>query len=518
MAATLDARIRLDSAQFSGGLNRVLRETNSAVGRMSAQFGTLRNVLGAGLVGSYATGFLSDIMAATMQAEKLKMALSATSGSSLLGAKQFEDVRNLSADIGLEVESAAKAMLQFQSAGMSSAESMTAIKSGWNAILSTGGGAGEFSRFSVALQQLSNSPKVLQEEINQLREALPTTAKLMKEAFGTTRAEEIQKLNISGREFVQTLLSAMEKLPQMGDTMEKQIGRTRAKVNALLADIGQSMKLGVEAGGGGINAILDATMAARRFQFDLLEKMTGGDPDKRRALEAMAVKILEIQKQADQRKAKALEDDAKDAASKNKSIEQGKTLAKVFGKFNDIIKETAASSRELAAALDFEDRMRAFTDQEAANAFEASLDRTRAELGDRMKAKREREAEARGEAFNEFVGPQQMGDDEREDWRQRVQRAGMNRSERKAARREEREQEENIRKAADRKTREQMREIKEENRKRAFDDLKNNKFPNEEATKQKLKDANRKAAEEAVKGSAQTLVDILDILKTLATA
>ena len=63
-----------------------------------------------------------------------------------------------------------------------------------------------------------------------------------------------------------------------------------------------------------------------------------------------------------------------------------------------------------------------------------------------------------------------------------------------------------------------MREIKEENRKNAFDDLKNNKFPNEEATKRKLKDANRKAAEEAVKGAAQTLVDIRDILKTLATA
>jgi hypothetical protein len=250
----------------------------------------------------------------------------------------------------------------------------------------------------------------------------------------------------------------------------------------------------------------------------LLEKLMGGDPENRRAEEAMAVKILEILKQSKDAKIADAEAETKAAASKNKSIEQGKTLAKVFGKFNDIIKATAASARELNAALDFEDRMRAFTDQENFEAKWAMEDDIRAKVTDGMRNKRQRGAEARAEAFNEFAGPQQMGDDEREDWRRRVEQAGMSRSDRKAARREERDQEENIRKAADRKTREQMREIKEENRKNAFDDLKNNKFPNEEATKRKLKDANRKAAEEAVKGAAQTLVDIRDILKTLATA
>jgi hypothetical protein len=157
-------------------------------------------------------------------------------------------------------------------------------------------------------------------------------------------------------------------------------------------------------------------------------------------------------------------------------------------------------------------------DQEAANDFQASLDKTRGEVGDSIMDKRRRDAEKRADAFNEFTGPQQMGDDEREDWRRRVEQAGMNRSDRKAARREERDQEENIRKAADRKTREQMREIKEEERKKAFDNAKQGKFFNEEATKKQLKELNRKSAEEAVKGAAKTLVDIRDILKTLATA
>ena len=145
MAATLDARIRLDSSQFSGGLNRAMRETNVAVGKMSAQFGTLRNVLAGGALGSFAVGWAGDIMAAGMQAEKLQAAMAATAGDAGIGRKNLESVRALAGNIGLEVQAAAKSMIQFQSAGMSSAEALKTISAGYNAILSTGGGANAFS-------------------------------------------------------------------------------------------------------------------------------------------------------------------------------------------------------------------------------------------------------------------------------------------------------------------------------------------------------------------------------------
>lgn len=486
---------------------------------MSAQFGTLKNVLAGGLVGSATATFFSDIMAATMQAEKLQAALSATTGSKLLGERQFEQVRNMSADIGLNVESAARSMIQLQSAGMSAAESMRLIKAGFNAVASSGGGSEEFKRVAYGMQQVLSAGRFLQEDINIIREALPTAGKLMQEAFGANRAEDLQKLNISTREFVSGLIVAMEKLPQMGDTLEKQIGRTQAKWQALLADLGKSFKIGVGAGSGGADALLDLTMEARKVQFDFIERLSGGDPEKRRALEAMAAKIKEIQKESELAKAKELEDAAKDAAAKNKSVEQGKTLAKVFGKFNDIIKATAASARELNAALDFEDRMRAFTDQEAANAFEASLDETRRKTGEAIKSKRDAADQAR---LDEFQGRADAGDmlnaQAQEIWREKVARAGMTRGERKAERASEREQERNIRKAADKQTREDMRKEREEARKRQFDDLKNNKFFDEEGTKRRLRDQNRKEASDAVKKSAITLGEIRDILKTLATA
>lgn len=518
MAATLDARIRLDSSQFSGGLNRAIRETNAAVGRMSAQFGSLRNVLAGGMVGAFATQLVGDLMSAAVQAENLQTSLSATTGSKSMGERQFQQIKQLAGDIGLGIDKAAKAMIQFQSAGMSSAQSIQTIKAGYNAILSTGGGAEEFSRFAVAIQQLRSSPKPLQEEINQLREALPTTAKLMQEAFGASRAEDLQKLGISGREFVDVLLDAMQKLPQIGDTMQKQMGRFQQQINDFKAELGKAAMPAANLGMGLVTTLLQGTQVISDAAAEALARALGYDVEgmKRRelaqqeqtaALEEQKKKMSEIAAQKEKDKTQA----EKDAASKDKSIEQGKTLAKVFGKFNEILKDTAKSAREVAFSLEFEESMRAHEYQRRVNALVKELD----EVDKETKAK---EAEARGEAFNDFVGPQQMGDDEREDWRQRVQRAGMNRSERKAARDADRQEREDIRKAADRKTREQMREIKEEERKKAFDNAKQGKFLNEEATKRQLKELNRKSAEHAVKGAAKTLVDIRDILKTLATA
>jgi tape measure domain-containing protein len=509
----------LDSSQFSGGLNRAMRETNAAVGRMSAQFRSLKDILVGGAVGSFAVNIVGDMMQAAMQAEKLEAALSATTGNKLIGQQQMTDVKKLAAEIGLGVEKAAKTMIQFQSAGMGAADSMRFIKAGFNAVVATGGGDEEFKRVAYGIQQVLSAGRFLQEDINIIREALPTAGKLMKETFGANRAEDLQKLGISTREFVSGLVAAMEKLPQVGDTMLKQISRFQIGLDEMKATLGETLMPAAGQTMSGISGLLQALKWVGQELGDALFALqTGEDPFAVRAETAARAKIAELVQKEKEALAAKNEQATKDEASKNKSIEQGKTLAKVFGKFNDIIKETAVSSRELAAALDFEGRMRAFTDQEASNAFEASLDKTRAELDQSIKDKRSRDAEKRGEAFNDFVGPQQMGDDEREDWRQRVQRAGMNKSERRAARDADRQEKEDIRKAADRKTREQMQEIKKNEREKSFENAKQGKWLNEEATRRKLKDANRKSAEEAVKGAAQTLTDIKDILNKLATA
>ena len=113
MGATLDARLRLNSAEFSGGLNKAVREANFAVGKMSAQFSSLRNIFGAGAVGAFGTQLFQSVFTATAEAEKLQAAMSATMGSAVLGKAVLGDVRKLAGDIGLDVRDAARAMIQF---------------------------------------------------------------------------------------------------------------------------------------------------------------------------------------------------------------------------------------------------------------------------------------------------------------------------------------------------------------------------------------------------------------------
>jgi len=223
--------------------------------------------------------------------------------------------------------------------------------------------------------------------------------------------------------------------------------------------------------------------------------------------------------------------------NKNK-VEQEKQATNELAKQRDLMAEMAnIQGNEAASQQEFNDALKSTAEKvqsilgdkfkdRTGNLQQQQIDAIGQGIGPRQLTDQDRElmeaaaaeSDRLAEAKGQGIGRQQMSDDERDMWREQVARQGMGRSERKSERRANRELDENIRKAADKKTRDQMREIKDEQRKKAFDDIKQNKFFNEEATKKNLKDLNRKSAEEAVKKSAATLTDIRDILKTLATA
>lgn len=515
MAATLDARLRLDSSQFSGGMDRALREANSFTGKLSAQFATLKNLAIGGAVGSFATDFVGGIMQATMEAEKLKAALTATTGNKMLGVAAFEDVKKLSGEIGLDVQDAAKAMIQFQSAGMSAADSLNAIKAGFNAIVSTGGGSNEFGRFAVAIQQLRNSPKPLQEEINQLREALPTTAKLMKEAFGANRAEDLQKLGISGKQFVNTLVEAMEKLPQIGDTMEKRIGRLKVKWKDLATSLGERLEPATTAAMTGAGWLLDVSKKAQQLSDDAIDKVFGGELATRRKQEEQLTQFLKNLEATKHKQKEVLDEELRANDVRNQSISKGTQLSLVMNKVAGTINRLGDEFRRTnIAAEQFADAMQRAADSERDAVWQASLDATRAQLSDSIMAKRERQAEA----DNTFVGPRQQSPEEANAWRELARREAMTKEDRRSFRQQQREEKENFRKAADRKSRDEFREEQRKARERAFDDQKNGKFFDAEGTRRSIREKNRAEAEQARKDGNQILKDIWTELKRLATA
>jgi len=330
MAATLDASLRLDSSQFTSGLSGAMKDTNAAVSKMSASFAMLKNIAIGGAIGSAFVAAAKDIAATYIEAEKLQNALKATAGSDILGMQQYEQLKTLSSEIGLNIGVAAKATLQLQAAGMSAANAFKTIRTLQNAIASGGGGSEELSRFIYGLQQLYASPKPLAEELGQLKEALPVTAKLLTQAFGSARAEDLQKLNLSGKQVAETLLKMAESMPKMERGLGGQIDAIKAKFDSLKEMTGEKSSGFTKMLAGGLSASLDYIIKkqneikANEEAFSL--KFLGSsvaieDEDQRKLLRA-----LDRQKKAEADSLKAAEERKKLQDSLDKGNEKNREL------------------------------------------------------------------------------------------------------------------------------------------------------------------------------------------------
>ena len=330
MAATLDASLRLDSSQFTSGLGNAMKSTNSAVSKMSSSFAMLKNIAIGGAIGSAFIGIAKDIGATYIEAEKLQNALKATSGSDILGMQQYEELKKLSSEIGLNMSVAAKATLQLQAAGMSAADAFKTIRTLQNAIASGGGGSEELGRFIYGLQQLYASPKPLAEELGQLKEALPVTSKLLREAFGSARAEDLQKLNLSGKQVAETILKMAEAMPKMTRGLGGQIDAIKAKFETLKEMAGEQSSGTTKGIAGGLSSFLDyiikkqKEIQANEDAFYL--KAAGGDPRVEDEDQRKLLRALDRQKKAEADLLKAAEERAKLQEKLDKGNQENREL------------------------------------------------------------------------------------------------------------------------------------------------------------------------------------------------
>lgn len=282
---------------------------------MSSSFAMLKNIAIGGAIGSAFVGIAKDIGATYIEAEKLQNALKATSGSDILGMQQYEELKKLSSEIGLNMSVAAKATLQLQAAGMSAADAFKTIRTLQNAIASGGGGSEELGRFIYGLQQLYASPKPLAEDLGQLKEALPVTSKLLREAFGSARAEDLQKLNLSGKQVAETILKMAEAMPKMTRGLGGQIDAIKAKFETLKEMAGEESSGPTKGIAGGLSSFLDyiikkqKEIKANQEAFSL--EAAGGDAGVEEEDQRKLLRALETQKKAEADRLKAIEERAK---------------------------------------------------------------------------------------------------------------------------------------------------------------------------------------------------------------
>jgi tape measure domain-containing protein len=229
---------------------------------------------------------------------------------------------------------AAKATLQLQAAGMSAATAFKTIKTLQNAVVSTGGGDPELGRLLYGLQQLYASPKPLAEELGQLKEALPITSKLLTQAFGSARAEDLQKLNLTGKQVAETLLKAAEGLPKVARGLQGEIDGLSAKWESLKAS-GVFSAITLPAVGLA-SGTLDLLSRFGREIDDAFTLMVGQDPAEVRRRQADVIAGLEKEQKIAKDKADA---DAKALADK-------KTLQEKLDKGNKENQELARAQWE----------------------------------------------------------------------------------------------------------------------------------------------------------------------------
>lgn len=186
--------------------------------------------------------------------QALKKGLEAVAGSASGAEKQFSDLKEVAKLPGLGLEEAVRGSIRLQAIGFSAEQAQKSLQVFGNAIATVGGGRAELDRAIHGLQQLANTDFPLGEDLNILKDAIPQITPLLKEAFGTARSEELQKLGISSKEVVRVITEGLGALPPVAGGLKNSFENLSDSTKIAFASIGEAINknLNVE---GLLNAI-----------------------------------------------------------------------------------------------------------------------------------------------------------------------------------------------------------------------------------------------------------------------
>lgn len=177
--------------------------------------------------------------------ESLKLAMRSTfetAGRSIREADaELTALRKSALAPGLDFEQAVRASIRLQGVEYSAESARNTIEQLANAIALTGGTAQNLDGVTVQFAQMIAKGKVLSQDLRIVQENMPIISKLMQEAFGTKNAEALQKMGISGREFVDAITAAATHLPRVEGGIKNAIVNAGAQARQALAELGDAI-------------------------------------------------------------------------------------------------------------------------------------------------------------------------------------------------------------------------------------------------------------------------------------
>lgn len=167
----------------------------------------------------YVTAPLGAFLAASTMAgvkmDSLTRGLTAITHSAAKTKAQMVDMLEVAKLPGLGFKEAMEGNIRLQATGFSANLAKRSLLAFGNALATVGKGKADLDGIVLALTQISAKGKVMAQEINQLGERVPQIRKVMEQAFGTADTEKIQRMGLTSREFIEMVVTELEKLPKV---------------------------------------------------------------------------------------------------------------------------------------------------------------------------------------------------------------------------------------------------------------------------------------------------------------
>lgn len=208
-----------------------------------ATLGTSLMGVGAGLtaaitvpLGALATAAVS----AAGEMQSLMAGLTAVAGSSEAAKVQMERLKEVAKLPGLGLEEAVQGSIRLQAVGVSAQEAEREMKAFGNALATVGKGRADLEAVITQLVQMSSKTKVVAEDLKPIMERVPQVATIVKEAFGTIDTEVIQKMGVTTKDFVATIITGLEKLPPVAGGIKNSFENVSDAMQQSLAKVGNA--------------------------------------------------------------------------------------------------------------------------------------------------------------------------------------------------------------------------------------------------------------------------------------
>jgi tape measure domain-containing protein len=180
-------------------------------------------------------------VSAAVELDSLKRGLTAIVGSADEAGRQLQRLTVIAKLPGIGFEEAIQGSIRLQAVGFSAKEAERDLREFSNAVALTGGGRDELARVTIQLGQLAAKGKVLSQDLRPIIEAAPAVGRALLQAFGTVNAADIQELGLSSKEFLNTLVDELERLPRAAAGAKNSFENFRDEIFRAAAVVGEAL-------------------------------------------------------------------------------------------------------------------------------------------------------------------------------------------------------------------------------------------------------------------------------------